>query len=149
MYHNNRHNYTQSYTIYTLIYTIYTLTTPIIMIHMTREKYKTTIVDGDRFVCPFPACGKSFHSLDAAFNHIPIHEQVNTHTHKYTRIHTHTHTYTHIHTHTHTYTRIHTHTHPHTHTRAAPAPGCRHAPTRLASVILLAQNGKMGVYVYI
>ena len=41
-----------------------------------RDSYKHTIkTDGDRFVCPFPACGKSFHSMDAAFRHLPVHEQ--------------------------------------------------------------------------
>ena len=41
-----------------------------------RDNYKHTIkTDGDRFVCPFPACGKSFHSMDAAFRHLPVHEQ--------------------------------------------------------------------------
>jgi hypothetical protein len=41
-----------------------------------RENYRHTIkTDGDRFVCPFPACGKSFHSMDAAFRHLPVHEQ--------------------------------------------------------------------------
>lgn len=41
-----------------------------------RENYKHTIkTDGDRFICPFPACGKSFHSMDAAFRHLPVHEQ--------------------------------------------------------------------------
>jgi hypothetical protein len=27
------------------------------------------------FICPFPACGKTFKSKDAAFRHLPIHEQ--------------------------------------------------------------------------
>ena len=41
-----------------------------------RDKYSHAIkIDKDRFVCPFPACGKSFHSLDAAFYHLPSHEQ--------------------------------------------------------------------------
>ena len=41
-----------------------------------RVQYKHTVqMDGDRFVCPFPACGKSFHSRDAAFRHLPEHEQ--------------------------------------------------------------------------
>ena len=41
-----------------------------------RDKYSHAIkIDKDRFVCPFPACGKSFHSLDAAFFHLPSHEQ--------------------------------------------------------------------------
>jgi len=41
-----------------------------------RESYRHTIkMDGDRFVCPFPACGKSFHSMEAAFRHLPVHEQ--------------------------------------------------------------------------
>lgn len=41
-----------------------------------RDNYKHTIkTDGDRFICPFPACGKSFHSMDAAFRHLPVHEQ--------------------------------------------------------------------------
>jgi len=29
----------------------------------------------NRYVCPFPACGKSFHSKEAAFRHLPEHEQ--------------------------------------------------------------------------
>lgn len=28
----------------------------------------------NRYVCPFPACGKSFHSREAAFRHMPSHE---------------------------------------------------------------------------
>ena len=41
-----------------------------------RDSYKHTLqVDGDHFVCPFPACGKSFHSREAAFRHLPVHEQ--------------------------------------------------------------------------
>jgi hypothetical protein len=41
-----------------------------------RTGYHFTIqIDGDRFICPFPACGKSFKSKDAAFKHLPIHEQ--------------------------------------------------------------------------
>ena len=32
-----------------------------------------TTVD-NRYVCPFPACGKSFHSREAAFRHMPSHE---------------------------------------------------------------------------
>lgn len=31
--------------------------------------------DGDRFICPFPACGQSFRSKDACFSHLPVHEQ--------------------------------------------------------------------------
>lgn len=41
-----------------------------------RDSYTRTIeTDGDRYVCPFPACGKSFHSREAAFLHLPEHEQ--------------------------------------------------------------------------
>lgn len=42
-----------------------------------REKYKHVMQlgTGDRYVCPFPACGKSFHSKEAAFRHLPVHEQ--------------------------------------------------------------------------
>eukprot|EP00605_Chrysophyceae_sp_TOSAG23-4_P001573 GSChrysophyteH1.ASY1.ANO1.1726.1 assembled CDS len=41
-----------------------------------RTGYHFTIqTDGDRFICPFPACGQSFKSKDAAFRHLPVHEQ--------------------------------------------------------------------------
>ena len=41
-----------------------------------RTGYHFTIqTDGDRFICPFPACGKVFKSKDAAFKHLPSHEQ--------------------------------------------------------------------------
>lgn len=32
-------------------------------------------LNADRYVCPFPACGCSFFSKDAALRHMPVHEQ--------------------------------------------------------------------------
>ena len=40
-----------------------------------RQDYHEVLKDGDRFLCPFPACGKTFRSKAAAFQHIPKHEQ--------------------------------------------------------------------------
>ena len=42
-----------------------------------RTGYHFTIEmdSGGRFICPFPACGKNFKSKDAAFRHLPVHEQ--------------------------------------------------------------------------
>jgi hypothetical protein len=41
-----------------------------------RGKYYHLIsVDGERFICPFPACGATFTSREAAFQHLSTHEQ--------------------------------------------------------------------------
>ena len=42
-----------------------------------RIDYHTLIAVGGRFICPFPACGMSFTSRDAAFQHLKTHEQRN------------------------------------------------------------------------
>ena len=39
-----------------------------------RAEYHDIVVDNGRFLCPFPACGQSFKSKDAAFKHISVHE---------------------------------------------------------------------------
>lgn len=40
-----------------------------------RTEYHNLIAVGGRFICPFPACGQSYTSRDAAFDHLKIHEQ--------------------------------------------------------------------------
>ena len=49
------------------------------MEHISREDKKAYLdvlkLNEDRYVCPFPACGCSFYSKDAALRHMPIHEQ--------------------------------------------------------------------------
>jgi len=42
-----------------------------------RAEYKEAVKSGNFFICPFPACGKTFFSKDAAFKHLPFHEQRN------------------------------------------------------------------------
>lgn len=39
-----------------------------------RSHYYEIVQDRGRYLCPFPACGKNFKSKDAAFLHIPVHE---------------------------------------------------------------------------
>lgn len=41
-----------------------------------RDDYHLVQMSGTgKYVCPFPACGKAFLSRDAAFAHLPVHEQ--------------------------------------------------------------------------
>jgi len=42
-----------------------------------RAEYKEAVKSGNFYICPFPACGKTFFSKESAFAHLPFHEQRN------------------------------------------------------------------------